>query len=191
MWTLTVSLTSNPAEPNMSLLLRTPVLIPQSHRPNWHETDLKPTKIIKFGERSDTVGIDSVLSVWCRFMFGPTNLSGEIFQTCLKDLSPTNCRLYVGYMSVWCRFCRGAFGDVSVLIRPPMVDGLSVLNRLCIGHMSADLTPIQDRIKSDITPNWVESADTFPNKNRRVPDTSRTQTECKPIITVCGVIPYI
>ena len=91
-------------------------------------------------------------------------------------------------MSVWCRFCRGAFGDVSVLIRPPIVYGLSVLDRLCIEHMSADLTPIQDRIKSDITPNCVESADTFPNQNRRVPDISRTQTECKPT-TVCGVIP--
>ena len=113
---------------------------------------------------------------------------GEIFQTCLKDLSPTDCRLSVVYMSVLCWFCRGALGDVSVLIRPPMVDGLSVTDRLCIGHMSVDLTPIQDRVKSDITPNCVESADTFPNQNRRVPDISRTQTECKPM-TVCGIIP--
>ena len=153
-------------------------LITQSHWPNRHETDLKPTKILKFGERS----------VYNRYWFGFVGLCsgrqicrGEIFQTCLKDLSPTNCRLSAGYMSVWCRFSRVVFGDVSVLIRPPMVDGLSVLDRLCIGHMSADLTPIQDRIKSDITPNCVESADTFPNQNRRVPDISRTQTECKPI----------
>ena len=135
------------------------------------------------------IGLQSVLS---RFGVGLCSgrqiCRGEIFQTCLKDLSPTNCRLSVGYMSVWCRFCRGAFGYVSVLIRPPMVDGLSVLYRLCIGHMLADLTPIQDRIKSDITRNCVESADTFPNQNWRVPDISRTQTECKPI-TVCGVIP--
>ena len=138
------------------------------------------------------IGLQSVLIRFCRFGVGLCSgrqiCRGEIFQTCLKDLSPTNCRLSVGYMSVWCRFCRGAFGDVSVLIRPPMVDGLSVLDRLCIGHMSADLTPIQDRIKSDITRNCVESVDTFPNQNRRVPDIPRTQTECKPI-TVCGVIP--
>ena len=138
------------------------------------------------------IGLQSVLIRFCRFDVGLCSgrqiCRGEIFQTCLKDLSPTNCRLSVGYMSVWSRFCRGAFGDVSVLIRPPMVDGLSVLDRLCIGHMSADLTPIQGRFKSDITPNCMESADTFPNQNRRVPDISRTQTECKPII-VCGVIP--
>ena len=138
------------------------------------------------------IGLQSVLIRFCRFDVGLCSgrqiCRGEIFQTCLKDLSPTNCRLSVGYMSVWSRFCRGAFGDVSVLIRPPMVDGLSVLDRLCIGHMSADLTPIQGRFKSDITPNCMESADTFPNQNRRVPDISRTQTECKPI-TVCGVIP--
>ena len=128
------------------------ILIPQSHRPNRHETDLKPTKILKFGERS----------VYSRYRFGFVGLVsvyvradkfvGEIFQTCLKDLSPTNCRLFVGYMSVWCQFCRGAFGDVSVLIRPPMVDGLSVLDRLCIGHMSADLTPIEGRFKTESSP---------------------------------------
>ena len=142
------------------------------------------------------IGLQSVLIRFCRFgvslCSGRQICRGEIFQTCLKDLSPTNCRLSVGYMSVWCRFCRGAFGDMSVLIRPPMVGGLSVLDRLCIGHMSAwpdtDSRPIQDRIKSDITPNCMELANTFPNQNRRVPDISQTQTECKPI-TVCGVIP--
>ena len=39
--------------------------------------------------------------------------------------------------------------DVSVLIRPPTVDGLSVLDRLYIGHMSANLTLIQDRFKTE------------------------------------------
>ena len=102
------------------------------------------------------IGLQSVLIRFCRFGVGLCSgrqiCRGEIFQTCLKDLSPTNCRLSVGYMSVWCRFCRGAFGDVSVLIRPPMVDGLSVLDRLCIGHMSADLTPIQGRFKTESSP---------------------------------------
>ena len=129
-------------------------LIPQSHRPNRHETDLKPTKILKFGGE---IGLQSVLIRFCRFGVGLCSgrqiCRGEIFQTCLKDLPPpTNCRLSVGYMSVWCRFCRGAIGDVSVLIRPPMVDGLSVLDRLCIRHMSADLTPIQGRFKTESSP---------------------------------------
>ena len=152
--------------------------IPQSHRPNRHKTD-------KNHQIRGEIGLQSVLIRFCRFGVGLCSgrqiCRGEIFQTCLKDLSPTNCRLYVGVVSV-------LSGSVSVLIRPSIVYGLSVLDRLCIGHMSADLTPIQDRIKSDITPNCVKSADTFPNQNRRVPDISRTQTDCKPT-TVCGVIP--
>ena len=148
------------------------------------QTDLKPTKIPKFGERSVSsrywFGFVGLVSVYVR----TDKFVGERSFKHVWKISP---RQIVGYMSVWCRFCRGAFGDVSVLIRPPMVDDLSVLDRLCIGHMSADQTPIQDRIKSDITPNCMESADTFPNQNRRVPDISRTQTECKPI-TVSGVI---
>ena len=69
----------------------------------------------------------SVLSVWCRFMFGQTNLSGRdlsnMFERSLPDKLSVVCRFYVGVVSV---FCRGAFGDVSVLIRPPMIDGLMV-----------------------------------------------------------------
>ena len=138
------------------------------------------------------IGLQSVLIRFCRFgvglCWGRQICRGEIFQTCLKDLSPTNCRLSVGFMSVWCRFCRGAFRDVSVLIRPPMVDGLSVMYRAYVGRPDTDSKLIQDRIKSDITANCLESADAFPNQNRRVPDISRAQTVCKPI-TVCGVIP--
>ena len=167
------------------------LIIPQSHRPNRHETDLKPTKILKFGERSVYnrywVGFVGLVSVYVR----ADKFVGERSFKHVWKISP---RQIVGCLSVICRcgvgFCRGAFGDVSVLIRPPMVAGLSVLDRLCIGHMSADLTPIQGRFKSDIIPNCVESADTFPNQNRRVPDISRTQTECKPI-TVCSYLRYI
>ena len=120
------------------------------------QADSKPTsnrqKSSNSGRDRFTVGIDR----FCRFGVGLCSgrhmCRGEIFQTCLKDLSPTNYRLSVGYVSVWCRFCRGAFGDVSVLIRPPIVGGLSVLDRLCIGHMSADLTPIQGRFKTETSP---------------------------------------
>ena len=75
---------------------------------NRRQTDLKPTKFIKFGDRL----------VCNRYCSGRHICRGEIFQTCLNDLPPTNCRLCVGYMSAWCRFCGGAFEDTSVLIRP-------------------------------------------------------------------------
>ena len=161
----------------------------QSHRPDWHETDLKPTKIIKFGESS----------VYSRYWFAfvglvQTNLSGRdlsnMFERSLPDKLLVVCRLYVDVVSVLSGSVRGRVGLNFA------TDGrwLSFLDRLCIGHFvgrpDTDSRPIQDRIKSDITSNCVESADTFPNQNRRVPDISRTQTECKRVpITVCGVIP--
>ena len=129
-------------------IVNTPVT-PAKPTRNRPQTDKNP-------QIRGEIGLQSVLIRFCRFGVGLCSgrqiCHGEIFQTCLKDLSPTNCRLSVGYMSVWCRFSRGAFGDMSVLIRPPMVDGLLVLDRLCIGHMSADLTPIQGRFKTESSP---------------------------------------
>ena len=89
-------------------------------------TPTKPTRNRPQTDKSHQVwgeiGLQSVLIRFCQFGVGLCSgrqiCWGGIFQTCLKDLSPTNCRLCVGYISVWCRFCRGAFGDVSVLIRP-------------------------------------------------------------------------
>ena len=130
--------------------IRHPAYIIPSHT---GQTDTKPTSNRQNPQIRGEIGLQSVLIRFCRFGVGLCSgrqiCRGEIFQTCLKDLSPTNCRLSVGYMSVWCRFYRGAFGDVSILIRPPMVDDLSVLDRLCIGHMSADQTPIQGRFKTE------------------------------------------
>ena len=83
----------------------------------------------------------------------------------------------VGCLSVWCRFCRGAFGDVSFLIRPPMVDGLSGLDRLCMDiyrPTSQRFKADSSRIKSRQLPNCMESACSFQNQNR-VPDKSRTK----------------
>ena len=123
------------------------------------------------------IGSQSVLIRFCRFDVGLCSgrqiCRGEIFQTCLKDLSPTNCRLSVGYMSVWSQFCRGAFGDVSVLIRPPMVDGLSVLDRLCIGHMSADLTPIQVRHNTELRGVGRHIPESKPTSARHISNPNR------------------
>ena len=124
------------------------ILIPQSHRPNRHETDLKPTKTIQFGERS----------VYSPYWFG-----------------------FVGLMSVSVR-AETFVGEISfkhVWKISPL--GLrSVMYRAYVGRPHTDSRPILDRSKSDITPNCVESADTFPNQNRRVRYMyiSQTKTEC-------------
>ena len=61
-----------------------------------------------------TVGIDSVLSVCCRFMFGQTNLSGRdlsnMFERSLPDKLSVVCRLYVGVVSVLSGSVRGRVG---------------------------------------------------------------------------------
>ena len=150
----------------------------------------KPTsnrqKSFHLGRDWFTIGIDLVLSVWRRFMFEQTNLSGRdlsnMFERSLPDKLWVVCRLYVGVVSVLSGSVRGGVGLNSA------TDGIrSVMYQAYVGRPDTDSRLIQDRIKSDITPNYVELADTFPNQNRRVPDISRSQTECKPI-TVCGVI---
>ena len=89
---------------NSSLCL----LIPQSHRPNRHETDLKSTKSSNSGRDRFTIGIHSV---WCRFMVGQTHLSGRelsnMFERSLPDNLSAVCRLYVGVVSVMSGSVRG------------------------------------------------------------------------------------
>ena len=97
-------------------------------------------------------------------------------------------RLYIGVVSVLSGSVRGRVGLNSATDGRWFVGLRSAMYRTYVGRPDTDSRPIQDRMKSDITSNCVELADTFPNQNRRVPDISRTQTECKPI-TVCGVIP--
>ena len=123
------------------------------------KTDSKPTSNRQKSSNSRrdrfTVGIDSVLSVWCRFLFGQTNLSGRDLSNMFeRSLPEKNCLLFVGYMSLWwCRFYRG----VSVLYTYSATGGrpryfVSLRSVICIGHMSADLTPIQNRFKTESSP---------------------------------------
>ena len=121
-------------------------LTPQSHLPNRHKTDLKQTKIIKFGERS----------VYDRYWFGFVGLVSVyvradkfVGERSFKHLWKISPRQIVSCLSVICRCDVGFFPDVSVSIRPSMVDGLSVLDRLCIGDESAYLTPIQEWFKTE------------------------------------------
>ena len=179
---------------NMGIAIpgKTVFLIPQSHRPNRHETDIKPTKIVKFGERSvysrywfDYVGLVSVYVREDKFV-GERSFK-HVWRS-LPDKLSVVCWLYVVVVSVLSGSVRGRVGLNSATDGRWFVGLRSVMYRAYVGRPDTDSRPIQDRMKSDITPNCVESVDTFPNQNRRVPDISRTQTECKPI-TVCGVIP--
>ena len=124
-------------------------VIPQSRQPNRHETDLKPTKIIKFGERS----------VYSRYWFGFVGLVSVyvradkfVRERSFKHVWKISPRQIVGCLSVICYMVSGSVRGLSVLIQPPMVDGLSVLDVLCIGHMSANLTPVHDWFKTESSP---------------------------------------
>ena len=144
------------------------IKVPQSHRPNRHETDIDETD--KNRQIRGEIGLQSVLIRLC--WFGVGLCSGrqicrvEIFQTCLKDLSPTSYRLYVGVVSVLSGNVRGRVGLNSATDGRWFVGLRSVMCRAYVGRPDTDSRPIQHRIKSDITPNCVESADTFPNQNR-------------------------
>ena len=125
-------------------------------------------------------------------MFGQTNLSGgdlsNMFERSLPDKLSVVCRLCVGVVSVLSGSVRGRVGLNSATDGRWFVGLRSVMYGDYVGRPDTDSRPIPDRIKSDLTSNRVESADTFPNQNRRPPDISWTQTECKPI-TICGFIP--
>ena len=72
------------------------------------QTDTKPTsnrqKSSNSGRDRFTVGIDSVLSVWCRFMFGKRSF---------KHVSKISPRQIVGCLSVICRRGVGSVGERS------------------------------------------------------------------------------
>ena len=137
------------------------------------QTDTKPTsnrqKSSNSGRDRFTVGIDSVLSVWCRFMFWQTNLSGRdlsnMFERSLRDKLSVVCRSYVGVMSVLSGSVWGHVGLNWATDGRWFVGVKSVMYRAYVGRPDTNSRPIQDRIKSDITPNCMESADTFPDQN--------------------------
>ena len=101
-----------------------------------------------------------------------------MFERSLPDKLSVVCRLYVGVVSVLSGSFRGRVGRNSATDGRWFAGLRSVMYWAYVGRPDTDSRPIQDRIKSDITPNCV-SADTLPNQNLRVPDISRTKTECK------------
>ena len=87
-----------------------PTVIPQSHRPNRHETDLKPTKILKFGERS----------VYSRYWFGFVGLMSVyvraysfVGERSFKHVWKISPRQIAGCLSVICRCGVGFVGERS------------------------------------------------------------------------------
>ena len=85
-------------------------IIPQSHRPNLHETDLKPTKILKFGERS----------VYSRYWFRFVGLVSVyvradkfVGERSFKHVWKISPRQIVGCLSVICRCVVGFVGERS------------------------------------------------------------------------------
>ena len=151
---------------------------------NWQESS-------NSGRDRFTVGIDSGLSVWCRFMFGQTNLSGRdlsnMFERSLSDKLSVVCRLYVGVVSVLSGSVRGRVGLNSATGGRWFVGLRSVMYRAYVGRPDTDSRPIQYRIKSDITPNSVESGGRHIPKSKPTSARHISNTECKPIIG-CGVI---
>ena len=106
-----------------------------------------------------TVGIDSVLLVWCWFMFGQTNLSGRDFSNMFKRYLPNKLSvvfwLYVGVMSVLSGSVRGHVALDSATDGRWFVGLGSVMYWAYIGRPDTDSRPIKDRIKSDITLNCI------------------------------------
>ena len=111
-------------------------------------------------------------------MFGQTNLSGRkfsnIFERSLPDKLSVVCWLYVGVVLVLSESVRGRVGLNSATDGIWFVSLRSVMYWAYVGRPDTDSRPIQDRIKSAITLNCLETADIIPNRNRRVPDISGT-----------------
>ena len=122
------------------------------------QTDTKPTsnrqKSSNSGRDRFTVGIDSVLSVWCRFMFGQTNLSGRdlsnMFERSLPDKLSVVCRLYVGVESVLSGSVRGRVGLNSATDGRWFVGLRSVVYRAYVGRPDTDSRPIQVRHNTEL-----------------------------------------
>ena len=98
------------AELDLDLWRKVQRVIPQSHWPNRHKTDLKPTKIIQFGERSvysrHWFGFVGSVSVYVR----ADKFVGERFFKHAWKISP---RQIVGCLSVTCRCGVGLVGERS------------------------------------------------------------------------------
>ena len=140
------------------------------------QTDMKPTsnrqKSSNSGRDRFAISIDSVLSVYVRAdKFLRRDLS-NMFERSLPDNLWVVCQLYVGVVSVLSGSIRGRVGLNSATDGRWFVGLRLVMYRVYIRWPDTNSKPIQDRMKSDITLNCMESTDTFPNQNQRVPNIS-------------------
>ena len=141
--------------------------IPQSHRP-------KPTqnrqKSSNSGRDRFTVGIDSVLSVWCRFMFGQTNLSGRdlsnMFERSLPDKLSVICRCGVGFVGE-------RVGLNSAIDSIWFVGVRSVMYRAYVGRPDADSRPNQVRHYTELCGVGRHIPESKPTSTRHISNPNR------------------
>ena len=144
--------------------------IPQSHRPNRHKTD-------KNHQIRGEIGLQSVLIRFCRFGVGLCSgrqiCRGEIFQICLKDISPTNCRLYVGVVSVLSGSVRGRVGLNSATDSIWFVGVRSVMYRAYVGRPDADSRPNQVRHNTELRGVGRHIPESKPTSTRHISKPNR------------------
>ena len=145
------------------------------------QTDTKPIsnrqKSSNSGKDRFTVGIDSVLSVWCRFMFGQTNLSGSdlsnMFERSLPDKLSVVCRLYVGVVSVLSGSVRGRVGLNSATDGRWFVGLRSVVYRAYVGRPDTDSRPIQVRHNTELRGVGRHIPESKPTSARHISNSNR------------------
>ena len=152
---------------------------------NTPVTPAKPTsnrqKSSNSGRDRFTVGFDSVLSVWCRFMFGQTNLSGRdlsnMFERSLPDKLSVVCRLYVGVVSVLSGSVRGRVGLNSATDGRWFVGLRSVMYRAYVGRPDTDSRPNQVRHNTELHGVGRHIPESKPTSARHISDPNRMQTD--------------
>ena len=145
------------------------------------QTDMKPTTIDKNHQIRGEIGLQSGLIWFCRFGVGLCSGRQIFWERSFKHIwkiSPPDklsvvCQWYVCVVSVLSGSVRGRVCLNSATDGRWLVGLRSVMYRAYVGRPDTDSRPIQDWIKSDITPNFMELADTFRNQNLQIWNTNQ------------------
>ena len=156
-----------------------------SYPSHTDQTDRKPTsnrqKASNSGSDRFTVGIDSVLSVWCRFMFGQTNLSGRdlshMFERSLPDKLSVVCRIYVNVVSVLSGSVQGGVGLNSATDGRWFVGLRSVMYRTYVRRPDTDSRPNQVRHNTELRGVGRHIPEPKPTSARHISNPNRMLTD--------------
>ena len=156
-------------------------LIPQSHC----QTDTKPTsngpKSLNSGGDRFAVGLGSVLSVWDRYVFGQSNLSGRdlsnMFERSLPDKLSVACRLCVGMESVLSGSVRGHVEESSVIDGTWFVGLKSVMYWALVSRPDTDARPNQVQHYTELCGVGRHVPESRPTRARHTPNPKRMQTD--------------